>query len=544
MALLCISYSASNAQQSLTALDPNQIYSTGNAVTYSGWTNGVYQNQLTCWAWGDPGYCGPNPIVRPGGNINFSFGTTDLYQLKSIADILPNSGTGLHVNGYNFGFTAKNGNGWDGGGQDYLISYVKLNDSKGNETFSKIYDLNSTFNWTVFSYNETFTTPYASKDLSTVQYGFVGRDSNGWAGPYGPEVYNVNFSLKYSADPCFNNPTYSPTCAGYFDAISKLIALPPLPTLESTAPPPPPPGSPSPTYQLAGPNTTGMPPPPNGSEQLPPPPPPSNTAVTSVTPTANNPQPKVGEVQAAGSTKSSNGPSMSQIMSILNTEQSRVQQSERMVAEQVKEISANVTANAEAVAALASSQSAANANTAADRSILTTTAVVNSTIGVPGANVNLGTASNPLQEFGVPDQQQVFGEAMSVAALRPPTSTQTESHDSVSEKRGSEDATLKDIIMSAPTIAEIQEQNSGPIVNAKTKDNDAAGSITIASIATVPLGYETYSVFALRDIQFYPSTQVYKNQKTVDNARMLRFMNTKSDRLHEQLVNLQYNKEK
>ena len=133
---------------------------------------------------------------------------------------------------------------------------------------------------------------------------------------------------------------------------------------------------------------------------------------------------------------------------------------------------------------------------------------------------------------------------MSVAALRPPTSTQTESHDSVSEKRGSEDATLKDIIMSAPTIAEIQEQNSGPVVNAKTKDNDAAGSITIASIATVPLGYETYSVFALKDIQFYPSTQVYKNQKTVDNARMLRFMNTKSDRLHEQLVNLQYNKEK
>ena len=119
--LPCISYSVSNAQQ----LVPGTEYNTGNIVqpTVSGtnstpWVNGVYQDSLTCWRWGDPGYCGPNPIVRPGNNINFSFGYTDLHQVQNIANVLPNSGSGLRVNGWHFSFTAKNGNGWDNGQTD------------------------------------------------------------------------------------------------------------------------------------------------------------------------------------------------------------------------------------------------------------------------------------------------------------------------------------------------------------------------------------------------------------------------------------------
>jgi hypothetical protein len=218
-----------NAQQTATtALDPAQIYNTGNIVvpttTTSGstWANGVYQDQLTCWAWGNPGYCGPNAIVRPDNNINFSFGMTDLYQVRAIADVLPNSGAGLRVNGYTFGFTAKNGNGWDNGQQDYLAAYVLFSGNSGPPAFYKTYDLNSKFNWTTFSWSETFATPFASKDLKTVQYGIVGMDTNYWAGPYGPEVQNVNFSLKYSVDPCAVNVLSSPTCPGYLDELAKL----------------------------------------------------------------------------------------------------------------------------------------------------------------------------------------------------------------------------------------------------------------------------------------------------------------------------------
>jgi len=93
--------------------EPGQVYTTGNIVqtTPQGgptpWVNGVYQNNLTCWGWGDPGYCGPNPIVRPGDSINFSYGMTNLYQLQTITNILPNTGTGLSVNGYNLQYSIK-----------------------------------------------------------------------------------------------------------------------------------------------------------------------------------------------------------------------------------------------------------------------------------------------------------------------------------------------------------------------------------------------------------------------------------------------------
>jgi hypothetical protein len=64
-------------------------------------------------------------------------------------------------------------------------------------------------------------------------------------------------------------------------------------------------------------------------------------------------------------------------------------------------------------------------------------------------------------------------------------------------------------------------------------------SVTIASIAIVPLGYEAYSL-TIKDVAFYPPTQVYKNQKTVDNVKTLRMLNSKSDALHQQMVDEQY----
>ncbi len=238
VALICSVASAQQtANTTLTApLEPGQVYSTGNLVnwtapnttapttsTTSPWINGVYTNIL-CFYGGDPGNCGPNPTVRPG-SINFSYGTTDIYQVTSVAAALPNSGTGLNVNGYNFSFMAKNGNGWDDGRQDYLTAYVRFYGSNGSTVRDDFYNLNYKFDWTYFNYSKTFDTPYASKDLTAAQYGFVGRDNNFWAGNYGPEVTNISFSLKYSVDPCATNPMFSPTCPGYLDALAKLVPV-------------------------------------------------------------------------------------------------------------------------------------------------------------------------------------------------------------------------------------------------------------------------------------------------------------------------------
>ena len=230
-ALLLTGYSASvNAQ-----VDPttgNLINFTGTPTTTTGnWNNvGQFGGSLTCWSGGDPGYCGPQPRVNANGYgvINFSYGQTDLNQVVNINRALAAGGSGVQLSGFNFGFRAKNGNGWDNGAQDYLGAYVKFYDAAGGvaATYDYTSQTNRKYNWTNFNFSETFANPIAASNYSNAQVGFVGRDNNFWVGPYGPEIYNVSFSLKYRVDPCATNPAYSPTCAGFNNVITSNNILP------------------------------------------------------------------------------------------------------------------------------------------------------------------------------------------------------------------------------------------------------------------------------------------------------------------------------
>ena len=222
LGLLCSSYSNSQTVDTTTG---NLTNFTGSPTdTTSVWNNaGSVGQSLTCWSAGGQGYCGDGPRVSAWGAgsnvINFSYGLVDLNQIVNINKALAISGSIIQLNGFNFGFTAKNGNGWDNGAQDYLSAYVKLYGSTGSQVASYDYtaQTNQKYNWTNFNFSETFATPYTASTLGNVQYGFVGRDNNYWVGPYGPEIINVNFSLKYSTrpDPCIADPLSSPTCPGY-----------------------------------------------------------------------------------------------------------------------------------------------------------------------------------------------------------------------------------------------------------------------------------------------------------------------------------------
>jgi len=220
-ALLLTGYSASiNAQVDSTT--GNLINFTGTpTATTSNWNNGVYVNTL-CFQAGQPGNCGPNPSVRAAsGSINFSYGQVDLNQVVNINKALAAGGSGVQLSGFNFGFMAKNGNGWDNGQQDYLDAYVKFYNAGGGlaATYDYASQTNRKYNWTNFQFSETFSSPVLAANFSNAKVGFVGRDTNYWAGNYGPEIYNVSFSLKYSVDPCTTNVAYSPNCAGYNNVV-------------------------------------------------------------------------------------------------------------------------------------------------------------------------------------------------------------------------------------------------------------------------------------------------------------------------------------
>jgi len=610
---LCLAFSYTPLLSKAQTLEAGQVYNTGNIVlnTPQGgptpWVGGVYQDSLTCWSGGDPGYCGPNAIVRPGGNINFSYGSTYLYQQQLVSSLLP-SGSGLQVNGYNFGFTAKNGNGWDDGRVDQLTALVRFWDNTGgrgatNLLYGDVYSLNYKFNWTTFDYSKTFTTPLAVPSIGQVQYGFIGKDNNGWAGPYGPEIYNVNFSLKYSVDPCATNPMYSPTCSGYLDALAKLVPKTSTPTTTETTTETTPTGTiaivdnvaitptgiaPSPA---SAPPPPGSPPPPEGSQ---PPPPPSGPApmgapapgpasqVASTQPAPSGQQTKAGEVSdSSGGSKST--VSLSSVLNMIGSNQEKTAALEKSVvqAADAQAFSAGETAkqNAEKLAGDVQSQSIANSGgssqtgTSLSSTTQSFTQSQGSSISMQGnqqgnsasnsarlqQSINSGNVVVQSDTFNssVATQQQQYNnqntirQDLNVAMVTPSSAYSLVAPTRQSQQVQVEMPTLEGIkfgyrgpvdsaMESKPFLPQMNtdsQQNS--TVKKNVQNNEAAGNVTIESIAKQPANYAQY-FGVIPDVAFYAPKEIYKNQKTVDNARTLRGLQGGSDRLHQEMVNQQY----
>jgi len=551
--LVLLSTKYSNSQQVDTTGNLTNFTNQATGTT-STWQNaGTIGQQLTCWEAGGPGYCGPLPRVAAWGSgsnvINFSYGLTDLNQVVNIKNALPNSGTGLQVNGFNFSFQAKNGNGWDNGMQDYLTAYVNIY----NNTNSKVveaynYDLNRKYNWTQFSYSETFKSAYGAPDLGNAQYGFIGKDNNFWVGPYGPEITAVSFSLKYSVDPCATNPLYSPSCRGYNDAMAKLNPIvvapedtPPPPSPDGMPPPPPgsepPSGSPPPPGQGPGPNNN-----PNG-------PPPNNQPP----PQGGGQPPKPGETKTASDNKA--GPSLGSVLSMINTNQARIGNETKAVVQAAESAAAKdaqqAQQQAETVAGTLTTQSITGSLTTTGTTATKTTSssqmsVVSILNTAQDSIINIGGLRAPTQSIFVEPNTTMnnntsFGSTEMYSLQSPQgrnaTTIEVEVPQNEGIKMGSR-SVLNDAIEERPVAqnTNTQEQKT-ELVNRNVQPNELAGGVDIARMAIQPAGYQAYS-FALADAPFYSPKEIYKNQVNVDNARVLRQLS--SDRLHQDLVNLQY----
>ena len=566
-----------------TALDPGTVYSTGNLVqpvvsgsNVSPWVNGVYQPYLQCMYGGQQGNCGPNPSVTPlysTGYMVFSYGLTDLYQAQSVASALPI--TGLRVNGYNFGFTAKNGSGYDDGRVDTLSAYVNFYGTNGSLKDQTVYNLNSKFDWTQFNYSKDFVSPYAAADLSTVRYGFIGKDNNFWAGNYGPEIMNVSFSLKYSVDPCATNPLYSPTCPGYMEALTKLSPATTstitttdgtqtatvdtttgLQVSDPTQPPPPPPGSPPPPPPGTEP-PPGSPPPPVGSQ-------PASNSNPAAAP-ANQPppqggssQPKIGEIKTAGDNNSKTGPSLGSVMSMISGNQARIGNEAKTVVQaaeaQATQAATSAQQQAETVASALTTQSIAGSMAQSSTGTGLTVVLNNqsqlSVVNVASVSqtsvVNIVGLRTPTQSIFVDpstsfSSSMISGQVDMYSLQSPQGRNNTQSEPEIPQTEGikiGSRSTLNDAIEQRPMLqsATIQEQKTDS-VNRNVQPNELAGGVDITKMATQPAGYQAYSM-TMPDVAFYAPKEIYKNQVNVDNVRVLRSLS--NDRLHQEMVNQQY----
>lgn len=511
---------------------PGQVYTTPNIVlpTVSGtnstpWIGGVYQDSLTCWGWGNPGYCGPNPIVRPGNNINFSFGIVDLHQVQSIANALPNSGTGLKVEGFNFGFTAKNGNGWDDGRLDVLSAYTRFYNSSGSVVEDYNYNLNYRFNWTTFNYSETFKNPYASQDLSFVRYGFVGGDNNFWAGPYGPEVTNISFSLKYSVDPCSVNVLSSPSCSGYADAIFKIT--------ESSKP------VESVTPVIEAPKQV-------------------DTSSTETIPQQQIQSQPQSSQQATQS--SSRSVSLTQILGIIATEQSRISNVERSV---VRQANQSALREAERTQRLAETVASDSQKTSIAASMMITdnsaekqssAATINFSFAQPSIGQQAEVLGSGITIFFSPQNKPLEQTSYSQFNFASPSISYSLSENQYAMTRNFDVETptqelprfgVRPMIEEMSERPEVQQQSNQQSSTESSRrnvtNNELAGGVDIAALAIQPRGFSQYSVM-MPDSPFYEPKEIYRNQRTIDNTRVLRGLMGGSDRLHQEMVNQQYNR--
>ena len=420
----------------------------------------------------------------------------------------------------------------------------------------------------------------------------------GSASGTGSSVEGAWATMIYTADPCIANPLYSSNCKGYAFAMAKQLAPSSTPTTDGTqtttmdpatgmsmndpTQPPPPPGSPP---------LPGSPPPPPGSEPPPlpgSPPPPGATQNASNNPAstpANQPppqggggsQPRAGEVKTASdSGGSKSGPSIGSVMSMISSNQARIGNEAKSVVQAAESAAAqsaqSAQQQAETVAGALTAQSISDSTTASggasfatatsnsqtQNSAVTLVAAAQTTVGrvdvlksatqpilidstvvsssvvsigsLPGsANINAGSITSA-SVGNQASQYELF-------SLRGPTPVDVEVPQFEGIKIGGR-STLNDAIEQrfAPSGVTAQEQRTDA-VNRNVQPNELAGSVDINNIARQPAGYQTYSV-AMPDVAFYAPKEIYRNQVNVDNARVLRQLS--SDRLHQDLVNLQY----
>jgi len=201
-AMLFAAFSAAAIAQT-TETSANLITNTWNNVT-----TGSHPNDC-CTG-------GSSPLYDPNTNtIHFSYGMTAVHQVIGINTAL--QGTGIQINGWNWGYDLRNMNGVAGNqnGTDTINVTSFITNSAGQIVKQSDQYYNTQFDWTRFSGTETLNSAILLENNVNLGIQFVSGDSGFWAGYYGPQVRNVSLTANYTVDQCVVNPQSSPTCPGY-----------------------------------------------------------------------------------------------------------------------------------------------------------------------------------------------------------------------------------------------------------------------------------------------------------------------------------------
>ncbi len=272
---------------------------------------------------------------------------------------------------------------------------------------------------------------------------------------------------RTTANLCSTNVLSSPSCPGYYDAIAKITSTPSvsstLASVEST-----------PTTTTTITND-----------------PVSPAAVGYSAPTA------IGTVSgpttsSTNSERKVSGPSLSMILGIVRTEQSRILAVEGSAVQQANEAGAQAASQATSLAESISSNAVSNSTSELTRSA----GLPNDSVSVTGVQTSIDFSSRSV---------------------------------------------VKDVLEERHPPSQEPSSNTQRSLEVKREipDNEISTGVTLAALAKSPPGFELYQI-GMKDINFYQPKEIYKNQKVIDNQRVLRQLNGRSDQLHQIMIDQQY----
>ena len=133
-----------------------------------------------------------------------------------------------------------------------------------------------------------------------------------------------------------------------------------------------------------------------------------------------------------------------------------------------------------------------------------------------------------------------FGLGVNLQGNRGQGNTDNESQSTTGSQGKNQTTDLQGRSSTAVQDQEVQQKN-GPAVRNGGKVEGMEGGPDPTQLTRVPMDFNQYLQSQLQDSQFYASKEIYKGQRTVDNARAERFLNGKSDVLHQRMIEQQYN---
>jgi hypothetical protein len=348
-------------------------------------------------------------------------------------------------------------------------------------------------------------------------------------------------------DPCVSDPLSSSSCPRYAQAL--LASLPATTTTTSTETVPD-------TTTVVNSEPVQTTPAPTIVAQ------PATQAPVEIAPvaTVSSAPAQTTETQSSGGSRVS----LSTILSIVATEQSRIANVERSVVEasveQANKEAEKTTQQAESIASAAVTESvsisisSSQTQTQAEQQAIASSATTESSGGglsffsvtslsVSPSDSSIGfkapeisVATTAIEQENKIEQSSINFEDAFVAPQVANAIEEVKPESAVSFSGFSAVNVLKE--ETNVSVNEIQQEQKTETVKRNVPNNELAGGVTLASLATQPRGFEVYSI-AMPDNAFYAPKEIYRNQKVIDNPAGRRLFGG-SDSLHEKMVDQQY----